>query len=243
MEGRRRHFGILVFRIYLCYPCNIMTFIRHIPTINSKGPVVSIRSSGFVFGSEACRLAGLNESVYWIRVHLDHDERCIAFEFLSGDERPEDVYTLRHPGGSSRACATKSLIRNAPWVQAVAALRDNAARKFTLFRHPAVPKFWTIRLMAWFETFVSPKDIGTIGDAAGIYRYLDKNDEVIYIGKGRIADRFRSPERRNWGVVKIEYSVINGEDRQYQAEKFHLDRFCESNAQRLPYFNSNSGQA
>lgn len=211
--------------------------------MNPKGPYVSIRSSGFTFGSEACRLAGLDESVYWSRIHLDDEERCIAFEFLSGDERPEDAYTLRQPGSRSRVCAAKGLIRNTPWIQAVARQRDSAARKFALFRHPAVPKFWTVRLMAWFEESAFPQDIGAIGDVAGIYRYLDENEEVVYIGKGCIADRFRSPERRNWGIAKIEFSVISGEDAQYQAEKFHLDRFRESNNQRLPYFNRNSGRA
>ena len=45
--------------------------------------------------------------------------------------------------------------------------------------------------------------------ATGIYRYRNSDDEVIYIGRGNIRDRLRSPERKDWDIAKVEYSLIN----------------------------------
>ena len=112
-----------------------------------------------------------------------------------------------------------------------------------MFRHPAVPTHWTIRLAPWFEHSVQPADIGSVEAAAGIYRYLDADGGVIYIGKGEVAARFRSPERREWDIAKVEYSEIDGEAKQYEWESFHMERFRERQNNRLPYFNRVSGRS
>ena len=97
-----------------------------------------------------------------------------------------------------------------------------------------------IRLAPWFELSVLPGNISQIGNVAGIYRYRNATDEVIYIGKGRITDRFRKPDRRMWEIERIEYSVVP-DDEQYKFEKFHLDRFVKENDGHRPRFNMVAG--
>lgn len=218
-----------------------MAFRPYIPSLNPEGPLVGVEPWGFRFTVDAANLAGLDDSIYWTKIQLDHEERCIAFEFLGGTERPENALKLQ--GGKGRTCTAKALVRHTPWIRAVASLRDRAARKFEIFRHPAVPQFWTIRLAPWFELSVRPEDIGSVETATGIYRYLDADGEIIYIGKGKIEERFRSAERREWGIVKIEYSEIGNEGKQYEWESFHLERFRERHNNRLPHFNRVGGRS
>ena len=54
-----------------------------------------------------------------------------------------------------------------------------------------------------------------------------KGAPQIYIGKGIILDRFREPDRRKWGIQKIEYSIVR-KGVQYEWEKYWLDNFKEA---------------
>ncbi len=61
--------------------------------------------------------------------------------------------------------------------------------------------------MALYEdrTSISP-------EAKGIYRYLDVSGAPLYIGKGGIRDRLAARGRDDWGIHKIEYSIIANEE-------------------------------
>ncbi len=75
----------------------------------------------------------------------------------------------------------------------------------------------------------------------GIYRYLNKRGDVIYIGKGGIKDRLDVAHRANWNIEKIEYSIIENEEDQFIWEDYWLDRFKSENNSELPLFNKISG--
>ena len=198
---------------------------------------MTVAPAGFRFSAAAAKRAGL-ESAHWVRMSTDESERLIGFEFLGGPVQPEDANKLAGTRGSSRECWAQEVINSAPWIQAVAAKR----RKFKLFQYPSDQKIWVIRLAPWFELSVLPEEIGSIGTGAGIYRYLDAGGEVVYIGKGRIVDRYRDSARRTWGIARIEYSLVPEEDEQYKWEKFHLDNFAKEHDGRLPRFNMVAGR-
>ena len=90
------------------------------------------------------------------------------------------------------------------WIKKVA--QDNQGKprnlKFKLSPYKHNQKIWVIRLAPWFELSIFPGNIAQIGNVAGIYRYLNARNTVIYIGKGYIADRFREPDRRMWEIEK-----------------------------------------
>ena len=211
------------------------------PHRTARTPVVTVGSYGqFRFSAEAARKAGL-ESAHWVRISTDESERLIGFEFLDDPIQPEDTNKLVRDKRGKRycSCRARGLINNTPWIKKVA----DRNRKFDLVPYPDNQRIWVIRLAPWFELSVRPGDIGKIGDAAGVYRYCDADGKVIYIGKGRIAHRYREePQRRDWDISIIEYSLVP-KDEQFKWEKFHLKDFAKEHSDRLPQHNFNSGQA
>ena len=72
--------------------------------------------------------------------------------------------------------------------------------------------------------------------AIGIYRYKNSLDEVIYIGKGNIRDRLRAPERKDWDIQKVEYSLISDRDEMSKYESYHLTEY-QNKFNKLPEHN------
>ena len=222
----------------------VMTLMTYKPRPRAANkPLVTVSPKGFRFSAEAVRKAGL-ESAHWVRISSDESERLIGFEFLDDPSQPEHANKLMLSTGIGRSCKAKGLINGNRWIKQVAEDDHGEPRnsKFELFPYPPDQKVWVIRLAPWFELSVLPEDIGTIAAAKGIYRYRDAGGEVIYIGKGHIAGRYREErQRRDWGIARIEYSTVPG-DEQYKWEKFHLDAFAKEHADRLPLHNGIQGQ-
>ena len=89
---------------------------------------------------------------------------------------------------------------------------------------------------------MNAEDISFIDkDNKGIYRYKNSDNKVIYIGKGSIYERFtKDPQRRNWDISKIEFSVLNDDHESHKWERYYLDKFREENGV-LPFHNKIGG--
>jgi len=74
----------------------------------------------------------------------------------------------------------------------------------------------------------------------GIYRYLNDAGAVIYIGRGSIKKRAKAKDRLQWGIRKIEYSIITDSEQIQFWEDYHLERFLEQNGVR-PVMNKIMG--
>ena len=48
---------------------------------------------------------------------------------------------------------------------------------------------------------------------------------ILYIGKGNIKDRLKSPERKEWDICKVEYSLITDRSEMSKYESFHLKEY------------------
>ena len=84
--------------------------------------------------------------------------------------------------------------------------------------------------------FASKESVNKINDEArGIYRYIDKSDQILYIGKGLIKQRASDAERANWGIDKIEYSVIEDENKALEWESYYIDLYVTTNGLRPPF--------
>ena len=171
-----------------------MSFTRfRRPTNPDEDPVVSIRDRRFHFNaafSRAAELKGKRGVIYY----LDDEKRKIAFEFCSEKDN-DDCYTLedRNKAGGFR-CSAWNLISSRSWIRSASELADNSLRSFRAKRDG---KYWVIQLMPAFEyrtTRDKPEKISN--EARGIYRYLSKSKEVLYIGKGVVKDRLRDPSRK-----------------------------------------------
>jgi hypothetical protein len=72
-------------------------------------------------------------------------------------------------------------------------------------------------------------------DIAGIYR-CKRGEEVVYIGRGPIRERYSSPERRAWEITRIEYSIVADAREQENWESHWLERYREDKGS-LPIYN------
>ena len=98
---------------------------------------------------------------------------------------------------------------------------------------------WIIQLIPAFE--ITTTDISSVPTSGkGIYRYLDNRGEVIYIGEGSIKERYYQPERREWHVSEIGYSIVNDQTERKRYESFWLDHHKKQH-QHLPTYNKVSG--
>ena len=213
--------------------------------------VVLMTPTGFRFSVAARDMAQLSQ-VNWMRLHTDSEARLIVFEPVPGLEKKPDLLKLGTSKKGHKSLAAKGLIAGMPWIQAVATQSSPEARRFDLKKyHGALPpppggnrgnQPWYIQLMPAFENSVFPSNLHALNsDTRGIYRYL-KGNEVIYIGKGRIRERYQELVRRTWEVEKIEYSEIAEDEKAFEWEAWWIDRFQQEHNGNLPLYNQVRGQ-
>ena len=105
---------------------------------------------------------------------------------------------------------------------------------------------WYIQLMPAFEQSITPSAIDQLGRGIkGIYRYLGGKggQEVVYIGKGAVKDRYLQEKvRREWNVSKIEYSHIEDDQTAYEWEAWWIARHREEHGDR-PIYNLVDGHS
>ena len=204
-------------------------------------PSVTMTPGSFSFSVKAAQMATMAEK-RWVRIYLDHEQRLVVFELLDGLDRPQDGLKLQSSKKGHRSVTAKGLILNTPWIKILAISRELEHRRFHLRKYPDIKDSWFIRLAPAFEESVTPDLVNTLGEASGIYRYLDASGQVIYIGKGIIRDRFKEPDRKEWGIVKIEFSVLHRDSDQYEWESLWIERHKEANRGQLPVYNRVGGR-
>lgn len=222
------------------------------PSLNRGQCEVTITSASFKFSSAARDRAQLHD-IHWMRVHTDPDDRLVVFEPVPGVDRRSGCLKLGTSDRSHKTLTAKGLISHEPWIHAVANLRNVAHRRFEMSEyHGSIPGRqhtttpWFIRLMPAFEESVVPSEVNTLPQGTkGIYRYRggENGDEVVYIGKGRVRDRFQQERDRvdDWDVCRIEYSLIQDEQKALEWEACWIERFKQENNGRLPRYNRIGG--
>ena len=214
-----------------------------------QGPCdVTITPTSFKF-SVAARDAAQLLNIHWMRVHLDRQDRLIVFEPIPGLEKGPDLLKLGTTKSRGyKSLTAKGLIAKTRWIQAVAVECDVSARKFEMKKYPGSPpplppgsrrgnSLWFIQLMPAFEESVVPSRIHDLSpEAKGIYRYR-KGDDVIYIGKGLIRDRYNEIGRDDWEVSRIEYSILSDDQKTLEWESWWICRFQREHNGNLPLHN------
>ena len=144
------------------------------------------------------------------------------------------------------------MINETPWLFKLARERAKL-RKFEMRKYeghlPDVPADesgrknkvgtgWGIKIPPSFERNITPEAITELSESArGIYQYLDHDGEVLYIGSGFIRKRFtEDPRRTDWGVARIEYSLLDDDESQFKWENYWQSKFREQNG-KLPPLN------
>ena len=218
------------------------------PKYASGECVVRLTRTAFHFSVLARDTAQLQD-IHWMRVHTDDDDRLVVFEPVSGMEKRPELLKLGTSKGGYKRLTAKGLIGETPWIKAVADLEHVQDRKFQMKEYPGpLPEGlrgqgpWFISLIPAFEESVFPSQVPSLGpDKKGIYRYLS-DGEVVYIGKGIIRDRYQAePQRASWRISRIEYSIIEDDQKALEWEAWWIDRFRKQNSNHLPRYNQRGG--
>jgi len=100
---------------------------------------------------------------------------------------------------------------------------------------------WIIQLCPAFEEKRARESEDIPSNVSGIYRYLSESGEIVYIGRGYIKGRLKSPERQDWVFDVVEYSEVKNPDLQVKWEAFWIEKFREQNNGKFPVYNKVSG--
>jgi hypothetical protein len=207
--------------------------------IPSQDSVLYFSRSGITFSASFIKKHGLQERE-GVKFFIDDDDPYyLGFRFEEDASKPNTLKLLAagRSKGSTAGVTIKAseLINRNPILKNIQKLEDKVDRTFEISFDKGNNLF-SITLRPNFEIGVNWDDRNRIPDSyKGIYRYLSKDGQVLYIGKGDIKSRANSPERKNWGIQRIEYSVITKDDKSLFWENYYLERFVATNGAKPPF--------
>ena len=211
--------------------------------VPSTEEVLSISKSGLYFGAEFIRANKLEQKISVSFFIDDEDPYRIGFEFYDDAGKEHSLMLMnsaRDKNSKGRTVKASEFINKNRILQAIQRDPIKTNRLFPISKERGTEIFY-VSLRPSFENRVTFDNRNSLEDtASGIYRYRDKDGKVIYIGKGLIKARSNSQERREWGIVTIEYSLIESEEKSLKWESFFIDSHLAEH-QQLPVFNRISG--
>lgn len=207
--------------------------------IPSQDSVVYINKSGITFSAQFIKKFRLENSQGVKFFSDDEDPYFLGFQFTDDSSAPNTLSLLasgRSKGGSAGFTIKASeLINKNPVLKNIQGQSVKKERTFEV-NFDKKSGMYSVILSPSFEISISWADRNKIPDSInGIYRYLNSEGNVIYIGKGNIKSRVSSPERKEWGITKIQYSVITDDDKCYYWENYYLERFVETTGAKPPF--------
>ena len=207
--------------------------------IPSQDAVLYINKSGLTFSAKFIKKYKLQNS-QGIKFYTDKDDPYfLGFKFTNESNNPNTLSLLksgRSKGGSAGFTIKASeLINNNHNLKMTQSLSNKNERTFEIFLNKD-SKIFYILLRPNFEIKVNFKDRNLIDDSIkGIYRYRNKEGQIIYIGKGEVKSRSNSLDRKEWGIDFIEFSIINDEEKSFYWENYYLEKFVASNGSKPPF--------
>lgn len=193
--------------------------------------LITIREHAFAYNANFIRNNNL-EGKEFVLIYINEDAHVVGFKFIENAE--DHALSVTLDGGSSRGMGrvteARSIINDYDWIKNAHKLNPN---KFEV-RFKKSERMFVINIRPSFEKAASDPML-IPNNTRGIYRYY-KDDMVIYIGRGRIRERFQEKGSKSWGVTSIEYSIIDEENDQKIWESFYLKQF-EEEFGRLPEQN------
>ena len=203
----------------------------------SDRPFISVTGQHFGFNAMFVKMAELSPEKR-VNIHADPENFRLGFEFHT-DKARQNSFALASQSSARKGekrtgmqCTAYSVTNEFPWVKSVTKLPVKDRR----FEPTREGKLWVIQLCPAFEVKKARESEDIPSDTRGIYRYL-REGEIVYIGRGDIKKRLRSPEREDWDFDVIEYSLLEDPDQQVKWEDFWLTRYKENHEGKLPIYN------
>lgn len=201
-------------------------------TFASDEPIITLNNNRFSYNSVFCKIAEVEKNQY-VTYFIDEENRKIGFEFKNVEDQDSFKIVGNKEKGYYSNCTELFTKR---WIQKISRIKE--VNRFKPIRDG---KMYVITLMPVFETSVLREEYLKVpSEACGIYRYLNKGS-IVYIGKGNVRNRLRELSRKDWEFDTIEFSIIVENDSQFEWESFWIERFKDTNENRLPVYNKISG--
>lgn len=202
---------------------------------DSNKRFISIAPQHIAFNARFVRDAAIDIS-YRVTLYADPDTITLGFEFHKED-RPNSLSICGKNRQQGLFCASLGLVNKFSWVKSITKLPPKDRRFFNPKKQGSI---WVIQLCPAFEERKARESEDIPSDATGIYRYLRSAGEIVYIGRGEIKKRLKSPERKDWDFDVIEYSLLKNPDSQVKWEAYWIEKFNKQHGQ-LPFYNKVSG--
>ena len=207
--------------------------------IPAQDSVLYINKSGISFSANFIKKEKLQEAKGVKFFEDDEDPYYLGFKFKSDLEESNTLSLVASSrgkgGGVGFTIKASELINKNPILKNIQKMTSRQDRTFEIF-YDKKTNIYSILLRPNFEIIVKFSDRNTIPDAfKGIYRYRNNDGQIIYIGKGGVKARVNSPERKEWGISKIEYSVLLDDDKSYYWENYYLERYVSTFGSKPPF--------
>ncbi|HEX8316427.1 MAG TPA: hypothetical protein VF609_15605 [Flavisolibacter sp.] len=210
--------------------------------ISTNEPAITIYDKHISFNKAFANEAELSKFKY-VEYRVDAEDKRVAFKFYERSDEEGARFKLvpktNNKNTSGYRAAAAELMTKYFWINPPNI--DNERKRFTKAVYDNHLKVWVAHFQPIFELRFSYQNKNEIPrDAVGIYKYLNREGEVIYIGRGRIYERIKEKSCDEWGIVEVFYSVLNSESEQVQWERYYLNKFKTDN-NSLPKYNKQLG--
>lgn len=207
--------------------------------IPAQDSVLYINKSGISFSAKFIKKEDLQEAKGIKFFEDDEDPYYLGFKFKNdlGESNTLSLVPTGKSKGGSAGFTVKAaeLINKNPILKNTQKMKARQDRTFEIM-YEKNTNIYSILLRPNFEAIVKFSDRNTIPDAfKGIYRYRSNDGQIIYIGKGGIKTRVNSPERKEWGISTIEYSVLLDDDKSFYWENYYLERYVSTYGSKPPF--------
>lgn len=217
--------------------------------IPSRVAMLSVNPSGLYWSAAFVKEHDLQDYVA-VKFFMDTDDPyMLGFQFLK-EPSPNSLSLVASGRVKSKngvkkvsgfSVKAQELFSNNSVLQAIAKHKDKHARMFEITKSRN-EDFFRVSFRPTFEIRVAWSEKTSIDKTlSGIYRYIDGEGMVVYIGKGMIRNRATDDLRTDWGVEWIEFSPLRTDDESFKWESYYLEEH-RSKTGALPVMNRVGGR-
>lgn len=207
------------------------------------GEYLSITNLGFTFGATFIRNNKL-EDMMSVKILQDpEDPYFYAFQFIEKHSHEvSGAYKLTrsaHSATATRQCNAKAVINSSKQLSSIRDSLEREQKAFDIKPYDKHKNIYCVSLTPSFEFCLPFSDIKNINkDITGIYRCLDENEAVIYIGSGFIKQEAINAQQKSkeHRFKFIEYSIINDREAAFDWEYYHQKSYTKKFG-NLPILN------